>query len=147
MNRDEIMKLIIELDEKNKRSKQENSVKVMKVGSEFEININEITKDLNIHYENYEIFKTYLKDYFKLHQKPGHIFMVIYSDAYKSIPKEKEKTMIEHFYVFEKLMQSVIGYKASESHYNFNRLSNKTVGFYCMILNYCFLKYFYLKSN
>lgn len=125
MNRNQIMKLIIELDEKNKRSKQENSVKVMKVGSEFEININEITKDLNIHYENYEIFKTYLKDYFKLHQRPNNIFMAIYSDAYKSIPKEKEKTMIEHFYAFEELMQFVIGYKASESHYDFNRLSNK----------------------
>lgn len=51
--------------------------------------------------------------------------MAIYSDACRSIPKEKEKTMIAHFHAFEKIMQFVIGYKASESHYDFNRLSNK----------------------
>lgn len=122
MDRSKIIELITELDEKNEKSKQENAIKV---NSEYKINKDEITKSFNIKYENCEVFKTYLKDYFKLHQKPGHIFMAIYSDAYKLIPKEKEKTMIEHFYAFEELMQFVIGYKASESHYDFNRLSNK----------------------
>lgn len=113
MNRSQIIELITELDEKNEKSKAENAVKVT---SEYKIDKDEITKSLNIQYENYEIFKIYLKDYFKLHQKPLHIFMTIYSDAYKSIPKEKEKTMIEFFYAFENIMQFVIGYKTSTTH-------------------------------
>lgn len=122
MNRNQIIKLITELDEKNKKSKKENSVMV---NPKFKVNMDEITKGLNMQYENYEIFKIYLKDYFKLHQKPSHIFMAIYNDAYKSIHKDKEKTMVEVFYAFEQIMQFVIGYNTSNIHYDFNRLSNK----------------------